>query len=48
MPKPNQDNFILLKDFAGIQKCWMIGVMDGHGVNGHTVSHFVKQNLPSI
>jgi serine/threonine protein phosphatase PrpC len=26
----------------------MIGVMDGHGTNGHNASQFVKQNLPNI
>ena len=24
----------------------MFGVMDGHGLNGHHVSEFVKKNLP--
>ncbi len=26
----------------------MFGVCDGHGVNGHLVSDFVKKNLPRI
>ena len=26
----------------------MIGVMDGHGVFGHTVSQFTRVNLPLI
>jgi serine/threonine protein phosphatase PrpC len=26
----------------------MLGVMDGHGVNGHNVSQYVKQQLPAI
>ena len=26
----------------------MFGVMDGHGINGHLVSDFVKKNLPQI
>ena len=27
---------------------WMLGVMDGHGANGHNVSQYVKQQLPAI
>jgi serine/threonine protein phosphatase PrpC len=26
----------------------MMGVCDGHGVHGHLVSNFVKNNLPKI
>jgi serine/threonine protein phosphatase PrpC len=26
----------------------MFGVCDGHGINGHMVSDFVKKNLPRI
>lgn len=26
----------------------MLGVMDGHGVFGHTVSQFARTNLPII
>ncbi len=26
----------------------MFGVCDGHGINGHLVSDFVKKNLPRI
>ena len=26
----------------------MFGVCDGHGINGHLVSDFVKKNLPKI
>lgn len=42
MHKVNQDSCLILRDFAGISKLWMIGVMDGHGVNGHNVSQYVK------
>lgn len=38
MNKVNQDSLLILKDFASINKLWMLGVMDGHGVNGHYVS----------
>ena len=37
---------MIMKDFAGIKNCWMSGVFDGHGVNGHFVSDFVKKTLP--
>ena len=42
MRKVNQDAYYYQKDLAGIPELWMIGVMDGHGVNGHQVSAFVK------
>lgn len=48
MRKVNQDSFLVLKDFAQVQKLWMLGVMDGHGANGHNVSQFVKYQLPAI
>jgi serine/threonine protein phosphatase PrpC len=48
MRKVNQDNYLVLRDFAGIKDLYMIGVMDGHGVFGHTVSAFSKTNLPII
>jgi len=46
--KPNQDSFISVKNLAGVDSLWMFGVCDGHGVNGHLVSDFVKKNLPRI
>ena len=48
MRKVNQDAFVYQKDFGGIKNLWMLGVMDGHGVNGHQVSAFVKNSLPVI
>ena len=33
---------------AGIKDLWLLGVMDGHGVNGHFVSQYVKQHLPQV
>ncbi len=42
MRKVNQDSYLILKDFASIKNLWMLGVMDGHGVNGHSVSQYVK------
>jgi serine/threonine protein phosphatase PrpC len=46
--KPNQDSFISVKNLSGIEGLWMFGVCDGHGINGHLVSDFVKKNLPKI
>ena len=48
MRKTNQDSYLILKDFAGMRDIWMLGVMDGHGVNGHLASQFVKIQLPLI
>ena len=31
-----------------MQGLWVIGVMDGHGVNGHQASNFCKQVIPAI
>lgn len=45
-PKPNQDAFICVRDLAKIPGLWMFGVCDGHGLNGHMVSAFVKKALP--
>jgi serine/threonine protein phosphatase PrpC len=39
---PNQDDFSILID--GDTK--IFGVFDGHGTNGHKVSHFVHTFLP--
>jgi serine/threonine protein phosphatase PrpC len=39
---------LFIKDFADMRNLYMLGVMDGHGVFGHTVSQFVKLNLPII
>jgi serine/threonine protein phosphatase PrpC len=31
-----------------MKNIWMLGVMDGHGVNGHHASQYVKTHLPLI
>lgn len=36
------------KDFAGLKGVWAFGVMDGHGIQGHLISQYVKQQLPLI
>ena len=46
--KVNQDNFIVQKDLNGVPKLWMLGVMDGHGQNGHQVSLYCKGQLPHL
>ena len=46
--KTNQDSYIIHKDFSGINNLWMLGVCDGHGLQGHLVSNFVKITLPKI
>lgn len=47
IPKPqNQDNYLILHDFAGCKYQFLLGVYDGHGVNGHLVSEYIKKNLP--
>ena len=46
--KTNQDAYIVLNNFANIRDHWMMGVCDGHGLQGHLVSNFVKVNLPKI
>lgn len=39
---PNQDDFFVLQT-----NTWLFcGVADGHGENGHKVSHFVQEQLP--
>jgi len=41
---PNQDSFFVLKT----DRCSIYGVFDGHGMKGHDVSNFVKENLPRM
>ena len=42
-PKTNQDSYINEKDFNGISGFGIFGVLDGHGINGHFSSQFVKK-----
>lgn len=39
---PNQDDFFLLARGQNL----LLGVMDGHGDQGHHISHFAQQRLP--
>ena len=42
----NQDNYFIQKNFAGHKDYIYMSVCDGHGVNGHHVSTFIKTILP--
>ena len=47
MRKVNQDSFCIQQNLAGhVSGLWIMGVMDGHGQNGHQVSHFCKKMIP--
>ena len=54
-PKTNQDSYINEKNINGISGFGIFGVLDGHGINGHFSSQFVKKyilnrikNLPIV
>lgn len=42
---PNQDSWSVLQVDGGFS---LYGVYDGHGIKGHDVSNFVKDNLPKL
>ena len=42
----NQDNFFVEKNFAGYNNYLYLSVCDGHGIEGHHVSEFIKEILP--
>jgi serine/threonine protein phosphatase PrpC len=46
MRKINQDSFIAHSNFGKKKDRYFFGVCDGHGMNGHFVSGFVKETLP--
>ena len=39
--KINQDNYIMIENFLSPGR-YLFGVCDGHGVNGHYVSEFIR------
>ena len=43
--KANQDAWIGIENFM-MRGRYLMGVCDGHGVNGHYVSEFIKEILP--
>ena len=44
--KTNQDSYISVQNFMKYKKIHIYSVCDGHGVNGHIVSQFIKKKLP--
>mmetsp|Transcript_9508 Transcript_9508/g.18397 ORF Transcript_9508/g.18397 Transcript_9508/m.18397 type:complete len:453 (-) Transcript_9508:1638-2996(-) len=42
----NQDNYLLVTDFADVKNQLIVGVMDGHGTYGHEASKYVRKHLP--
>ena len=42
----NQDNYFIFKNFAEKKDYIYMSVCDGHGVEGHFVSEFIKEILP--
>ncbi|CAG9310040.1 unnamed protein product [Blepharisma stoltei] len=42
----NQDAFILKYKFGQVFNQILLGVLDGHGIEGHLVSNFIKRVLP--
>ena len=47
LKKINQDTYLLEKNINGVINFNVFGVLDGHGVNGHYASNFVKRYLIS-
>ena len=45
MKKKNQDSYISEKKINGVLNFNLFGVLDGHGVNGHHASQFVKKYI---
>ena len=42
----NQDNYFIYKNFMNKKKYIYMSVCDGHGIEGHFVSDFIKEILP--
>ena len=41
--KPNnQDSYLYIDQFFNLKDCYLLGIMDGHGTNGHFVSQYIK------
>ncbi len=43
--KLNQDSYIIKRDINNIKNFNLFGIFDGHGLYGHTISVYVKENL---
>ncbi len=44
--KVNQDSYMALRNYGHVHNLWFFGVFDGHGINGHFASDYVKRTLP--
>ena len=44
--KPNQDAYVLVPNMLSQLGLHFFSVCDGHGVNGHHVSAYIKEHLP--
>ena len=42
----NQDSYFIFQNFTGHKDYYYFSVCDGHGVEGHFVSNFIKEILP--
>ena len=42
----NQDSFFIYPNFSGQKDYYYFSVCDGHGVEGHFISNFLKETLP--
>ena len=42
----NQDSYFIQKNFAGHKDYIYMSICDGHGINGHHVSNYIKTILP--
>jgi serine/threonine protein phosphatase PrpC len=45
--KENQDSFIIHSNLENNPSCYLFSVCDGHGVNGHQVSRYLKKSFVS-
>ena len=43
----NQDVVFLINNFLLIKNLYLFGVCDGHGIQGHYISAYTKNNIPS-
>ena len=43
----NQDEVFLYNNFLLIKNLYFFGVFDGHGIQGHYISSYLKDNIPS-
>ena len=46
VPKINQDNYFIIKEFLNNKEQFFIGLCDGHGSYGHLISKYIYNILP--